>query len=115
MGSQADIDRMVREAEDNKAQDEEHKQRVDAKNGLENYVYSIRNTINDPKAEGKMSADDKAAIGKVVDESIEWLDAHQSASKEDFLSKRQEVERAVSPLMQKMAGAGAGCGASCGG
>ena len=46
---EADIDSMVREAEENKAQDGEHKQRVDAKNGLENYVYSIRNTINDPK------------------------------------------------------------------
>ena len=56
---EADIDRMVREAEENKAQDGERKQRVDAKNGLENYVYSIRNTINDPKLEGKIPDEDK--------------------------------------------------------
>merc|ERR1712159_445560 len=110
--SQADIDRMVREAEEHKAQDEEHKKRVDAKNGLENYVYSIRNTVNDPKVEGKIPAGDKDTITKVIDEAVKWLDAHQSGSKEDFDSKRAQVESTVAPLMQKMSGgcAGGGCG-----
>merc|ERR1712146_490685 len=93
--SQADIDRMVREAEENKAQDEEHKQRVDAKNGLENYVYSIRNTINDPKLEGKIPDDDKASITKIVDEAVKWLDTNQTATKEDFEAKKKEVEGTV--------------------
>merc|ERR1712080_133280 len=109
--SQSDIDRMVREAEENKAQDEEHKQRVDAKNALENYVYSIRNTIDDAKLEGKIPAEDKAAITKIVDEAIKWIDANQTASKDDFESKRKEVEGAVGPLLQKMyAGAAGGAG-----
>jgi L1 cell adhesion molecule like protein len=108
--SQADIDRMVREAEENKAQDEEHKQRVDAKNGLENYVYSIRNTINDPKLEGKIPDEDKAAITKIVDEAVKWLDTNQTASKDDFEAKKKEVEGTVGPLMQKMAAAAGGAG-----
>jgi len=108
--SQADIDRMVREAEENKAQDEEHKQRVDAKNGLENYVYSIRNTINDPKLEGKIPDDDKAAITKIVDEAVKWLDTNQTASKDDFEAKKKEVEGTVGPLLQKMAAAAGGAG-----
>merc|ERR1712225_135109 len=108
--SRADIDRMVREAEENKAQDEEHKQRVDAKNGLENYVYSIRNTINDPKLEGKIPDDDKAAITKIVDEAVKWLDTNQTASKEDFEAKKKEVEGTVGPLLQKMAAAAGGAG-----
>jgi len=113
--SQSDIDRMVREAEDNKAQDEQHKQRVDAKNNLENYVYSIRNTVNDPKAEGKIPAGDKDTITKVVDEAVKWLDANQSGSKEDFDSKRAQVESTVAPLLQKMSGACAGGGCAGGG
>merc|ERR1712224_166275 len=112
--SQADIDRMVREAEVNKAQDEEHKKRVDAKNGLENYVYSVRNSINDPKLEGKIQDDDKAAITKVVDETIKWLETNQSASVEDLESKKKEVEGTLGPLMQKMA-AGAGGAGGAGG
>ena len=108
--SQADIDRMVREAEENKAQDEEHKLRVDAKNGLENYVYSIRNTVNDPKLEGKIPDEDKAAITKIVDEAVKWLDTNQTASKDDFEAKKKEVEGTVGPLMQKMAAAAGGAG-----
>jgi len=106
--SQADIDRMVREAEENKAQDEEHKQRVDAKNDLENYVYSIRNTLNDPKLEGKIPDDSKDAIAKIVDEAIKWVDANQTASKADFEAKKKEVEGTVGPLLQKMAAAADG-------
>merc|ERR550537_659037 len=108
--SQADIDRMVREAEENKAQDEEHKERVHAKNDVENYVYSIRNTINDPKLEGKIPDEDKAAITKIVDETIKWLDTNQTASKDDFEAKKKEVEGTVGPLLQKMAAAAGGAG-----
>merc|ERR1712072_550622 len=38
--SQSDIDRMVNEAEQFKAEDESMKVRIEAKNGLENYVYN---------------------------------------------------------------------------
>ncbi len=37
----------LQEAEKYKAEDEEHRKRVDAKNGLENYAYSMRNTLRD--------------------------------------------------------------------
>ena len=119
--SQADIDRMVREAEENKARDEEHKQRVDAKNGLENYVYSIRNTMDDPKLEGKIPDNDKASITTIVDETIKWIDANQSASKDDYDAKKKEIEGTVGPLLQKMAagggayGGGGACGSAGGG
>merc|ERR1712164_5383 len=94
---------------------EEHGQRVDAKNGLENYVYSIRNTLNDPKLEGKIPDDDKAAITKIVDEAIKWLDTNQTATKEDFEAKKKEVEGTVGPLMQKMAAAAGAAGGMPGG
>merc|ERR1712080_639145 len=86
------------------------KQRVDAKNGLENYVYSIRNTINDAKLEGKIPEEDKAAITKIVDEAVKWLDTNQTATKDDFESKRKEVEGAVNTLLQKMYAGAAGGG-----
>merc|ERR1712070_1093358 len=113
--SQADIDRMVREAEENKARDEEHKQRVDAKNSLENYVYSIRNTMDDPKLEGKIPDNDKASITTIVDETIKWIDANQSSSKDDYDAKKKEIEGIVGPLLQKMAAGGSVCGSAGGG
>jgi Hsp70 protein len=47
--SAEEIERMVEEAERYKAEDEVNKQRIEAKNGLENYSYSMRNTLNDAK------------------------------------------------------------------
>merc|ERR1739836_15631 len=51
--SKEDIERMVSEAEKYKAEDEEHKKKVEAKNALENYAYNMRNTVNDEKVAGK--------------------------------------------------------------
>merc|ERR1719231_615854 len=42
-----EIERLVQEAERYKAEDEANKGRVEAKNGLENYAFQIRNSIND--------------------------------------------------------------------
>merc|ERR1711959_812168 len=57
--SSEEIERLVQEAEKYKAEDEAHKKKVDAKNGLENYAYNMKNTINDEKVAGKIEADDK--------------------------------------------------------
>jgi len=43
--SKEDIERLVKEAEKYKNEDEIIKKKVEAKNGLENYTYSIRNTL----------------------------------------------------------------------
>ena len=45
--SKDDIERMVQEAEKYKAEDEAHKAKIDARNGLENYAYNLRNTLSD--------------------------------------------------------------------
>lgn len=57
--SKEDIERLVREAEKFKNEDELIKKKVEAKNGLENYTYSIRNTLNDEKLKDKFTAEDK--------------------------------------------------------
>merc|ERR1712078_794378 len=47
--SQSDIDRMVAEAEKYKAEDETHKQKIESKNGLENYCYQMKNSMQEMK------------------------------------------------------------------
>ncbi len=47
--SKEDIERMVSDAEKYKAEDEEHSKKIESKNALENYAYSMRNTIKDEK------------------------------------------------------------------
>ena len=54
--SKDEIDRMVSEAEKYKAEDDANKNRIEAKNGLENYCYSLKSSISSPEVEGKIPA-----------------------------------------------------------
>jgi L1 cell adhesion molecule like protein len=107
--SKDEIERMVQEAEKYKAEDEEHKKKIESKNGLENYAYNMRNTIRDEKTAGKLDPADKKTIESAIDKAIEWLDANQLAEAEEFEDKLKEVEAICSPIISKMyQGAGAG-------
>ncbi|XP_057454058.1 heat shock 70 kDa protein 4-like [Lotus japonicus] len=100
--SKEEIERMVQEAERYKAEDEEVKKKVDAKNALENYAYNMRNTVKDEKFAGKLDAGDKQKIEKAVDEAIEWLDRNQLAEVEEFEDKLKELEGLCNPIIAKM-------------
>lgn len=103
-----EIERMVQEAEKYKAEDESHKEKIEAKNSLENYAYSMRNTIRDDKLADKLESGDKETIDKAIDEAIEWLDSNQLAEKEEFEDKLKSLESVCNPIMTKMYQAGAG-------
>ncbi|KAH9298706.1 hypothetical protein KI387_030388, partial [Taxus chinensis] len=77
--SKEEIEKLVQDAERYKAEDEELKKKVDAKNTLENYAYNMRNTIRDDKFSGKLDPADKQKIEKAVEGAIEWLDQNQLA------------------------------------
>lgn len=58
-----EIERMVADAEKFADQDKALKEKIDAKHQLENYIYQMRNTVEDKeKLADKISADDKSAI-----------------------------------------------------
>jgi len=107
--SQDDIERMVKEAEKYAAEDDAQKEKVEARNGLENYAYSMRNSINDEKLKDKIDAADKETIEKAINDATSWLDSNQSAEKEEFEAKQKELEGVCNPIMMKVyQGAGGG-------
>merc|ERR1719231_658099 len=109
--SKDEIDRMVSEAEKFKAEDEAMQARIQAKNGFENYVYSIKNSVNDEKLAGKLDEADKKTVEDLVTENISWLESHQNAEKEEYEAKKKEMEGKVMPIMAKLyQGAGGGGG-----
>merc|ERR1712170_303614 len=111
--SQAEIDRMVQEAEKYRAEDETNKQKIEAKNGLENYCFQMRNTLSDDKLKDKFEAGDKEKIEKAVQDALDWLDKNQMAEKDEFESRQKELEGVVNPIMMKVyqaAGGGGGAG-----
>merc|ERR1719247_185040 len=103
-----EIERMVQEAERYKAEDEANKGRVEAKNGLENYAFQIRNSINDEKLAGKVSEEDKTKINDAVQSTTSWLDANQNAEKEEFEAKQKELEGICLPILQNLGGGAGG-------
>lgn len=95
--SKEDIERMLAEAEKYKAEDEAEASRIQAKNGLESYAYSLKNTIS----EGKLNINDsdKEKVQSKIDETISWLDNNQTATKEEYESQQKELEGYVLPLL----------------
>merc|ERR1712159_730908 len=83
-------------------------EKIEAKNALENYAYSMRNTLDDEKLKDKFDSADKQAIEDKVKEIIEWLDANQLAEKDEFEAKQKELEGICNPIMQKVYGAAGG-------
>lgn len=105
--SKDDIDRMVNEAEQYKAEDETNRDRVGAKNGLESYVYQIKQTIEDEKLKGKLSDQDKEKILSKCKSVLDWLDKNQMAEKEEFEHQQKELEKVCNPIITKLYQGGA--------
>jgi len=108
--SQADIDRMVSEAEKYAAEDEANKKKIEAKNGLENYCFSMRNTMQEEKLKDKFEGDDKDKIDKALTETLDWLERNQMAETDEFEAKQKELEAVVNPIMMKVYQAAGGEG-----
>ena len=106
--SQDEIERMVSEAEKYKAEDDANKNRIEAKNGLENYCYSLKSSISSPEVQDKIPADDKQALEAAVEETIKWLDSNPSAEKEEYEEKQKALEGIAMPILQNMAGGAGG-------
>merc|ERR1712048_867076 len=101
---------MVREAEEHKAADEQQKLKVEAKNGLENYCFSVRNTLQEEKLKEKFESGDKEKIESAVQQTLDWFDKNQLAEKEEFEAKQKELEGIVNPIMTKVYQAAGGGG-----
>merc|ERR1712167_341095 len=88
--SKEDIDRMVNEAEKFKGEDDAHRDRIQAKNGLESYCFQMKSTVEDEKMKDKIGEDDKKSILDKVNETLAWLDNNQSAEKDEFEHQQKE-------------------------
>uniref|UniRef100_A0A7N2R9Y2 Heat shock cognate 70 kDa protein n=1 Tax=Quercus lobata TaxID=97700 RepID=A0A7N2R9Y2_QUELO len=103
--SNEEIDRMVQDAEIYKAEDDEHRKKVNAKNALEKYTYNLRNTINNEKigAKGaKLSRKDKKKIKAAIQPVIEWLDGLQLVDSEEYADKLETLKGICNPIMERI-------------
>ena len=100
--SKDEIERMVQEAEKYKGEDEAQRDRVAAKNGLESYCFNMKQTIEEEKVKDKLSEDDRKKITEKCEETLHWLEANQTAEKEEFEHHQKEVEAICNPIITKL-------------
>jgi len=100
--SKDDIERMVREAEQFAEEDKLAAEKISAKNGLESYCYSMKNTINEEKFKAAISEEEKKQIEDKIDETTKWLETADHAEKEEFESMQKELEAVCNPIVTKM-------------
>ncbi|ROL54310.1 Heat shock cognate 71 kDa protein [Anabarilius grahami] len=100
--SKEDIERMVQEAEQYKAEDDVQRDKVSSKNGLESYAFNMKSTVEDEKLKGKISDEDKQKILDKCNEVISWLDKNQTAEREEFEHQQKELEKVCNPIITKL-------------
>jgi len=100
--SKDEIEQMIRDAEKYKAEDEAHSGKVAAKNALEGYAHSMKNTLSDAKFKEKLEAKDKETIEKAIQDALAWMDDNQNAEKEEFETKQKELESVCTPIITKL-------------
>jgi heat shock protein 1/8 len=103
--SKQEVDRMVQEAERFKEQDEAQRKKVDAKNHLESYCFSVRNSVNEEKVATGLGAD-KATVERKVQDTLSWLETHPDESAQVYEEKQKQLESVVNPIMTKAFGGG---------
>jgi heat shock protein 5 len=79
------------------------KEKIDAKNSLENYIYTMRNTIEDKeKLAEKIEEDDKSKIKDALTEAQDWLNSHDDAEKDDYESHLKDLQSVCDPIISKV-------------
>ncbi|KAI2886912.1 hypothetical protein CBS76997_4971 [Aspergillus niger] len=104
--SQEEIDRMVAEAEEFAEEDKAIKAKIEARNTLENYAFSLKNQVNDENGlGGQIDEDDKQTILDAVKEVTEWLeDNAATATTEDFEEQKEQLSNVAYPITSKLYG-----------
>ncbi|XP_043499887.1 endoplasmic reticulum chaperone BiP isoform X2 [Polistes fuscatus] len=105
-----DIERMIKDAEKFADDDKKLKERVEARNELESYAYSLKNQLADKEKLGsKVSDSDKAKMEEAIDEKIKWLEDNQDTDPEEYKKQKKELSDIVQPIIAKLyQGAGGG-------
>lgn len=90
------IEEMLASADRFHEEDQAYLQRMEARNTLETYAYSMKSSISRNKL--PLSAEEKEVVLKGITDALSWLELHHEAQKEEVLAKQRELEGLVRPV-----------------
>lgn len=100
--SKEEIDRMVEDAKKYEEQDKKAREKIEKRSQLENFVYSVKQSVTDPKVSEKFSEEDKKSLMDKVEETVKWMDQNTTADVDELEDKKKEFESFVQPIMAKL-------------
>jgi len=100
--SKEQIDEMIKKAEEFKEEDNKQKELIEAKNGLENYLYNLKNSMTKRDDSPAILDEIKEELDPIIDEGLKWLEENDKGDAELYKNKQKELEEKVNPLMQKL-------------
>lgn len=107
--SKADIDRMLAEAEQYREDDERQKEKIQARNSLETYIFGCKQAVEDAPS-GKLTESDKQAVKDKCSSALSWLESNNLAEKDEFEHHLKELQQVCGPIMAKLHGQGSQSG-----
>lgn len=97
------IEQMIKDSQKFEAEDKAIKDKIDTKNQFENYIYQMKNSIDDKqKLAEKLAAEDKSKIKDALTDASDWLNANQDAEKDEIEDKLKELQGVCDPIIQKV-------------
>jgi heat shock protein 5 len=101
--SKEEIEQMIADAEKFSEEDKLIKEKIDARNSLDSYLHSMRNTIEDKeKLAEKLDSEDKETISEALKENQEWLDTNPDAEREEFEDHLKDLQSICDPIVSKV-------------
>ncbi|HOP54434.1 MAG TPA: Hsp70 family protein, partial [Bacillota bacterium] len=95
--SEAEIERMIKDAEAHRAEDERRKQEIEEKNNAQNLLYSVDHTLEDLK--DKITEDQKK---KIEDAKSELKIALEGDNMDEIRTKKQALEKILSDISSEI-------------
>ncbi len=99
--SKDDIERMCKDADKYKEEDEAYMKKVQSMNQFEARVYNVRSTLDDENC--TVGDEDKTKIKEKVEEMISWMDNNKTAELEEIEAKSKEFMDVCVPLYAEQA------------
>ena len=96
---------MINDAESFAEEDKAIKERIDAKHSLQNYLHTMRNTVEDKdKLAEKLLEEDKTTISEAIGEVEDWLNSNEDAEKDELEEQMKELQSICDPIIAKIYG-----------
>jgi len=100
--SKEQIEEMLKKAEQFKEEDNRLRENMEAKNGIENYLYNLKNTFTKKEDSPPIFDEIKTEVDPIIEEGLKWLEENAKESTETYTNKQKELETKINPLMQKL-------------